>query len=370
MTNVDPLKAYSDFWERLLPAYKISKGSMRLPIATSLLEIEDFNIQKTFSSLSKLLQTILDEHGTKEQALKRAKEAGEERINPLITDEFSGVVRFDCVFNAEGEVKILELNCDYPDGLLLHDHTFSVLSNKNSNLHHQLLSEILDKDPHVHLLHDEKAIFLDAYHYEHTCLVENGTSSSVGAEIPTIDKSTIRRCLEVSKMSPDMCVSLAKLKDTRFINTFALRTLGYKDLLSKIEHEYIPQTIVLSENTETIVLEEKNKWIIKPANGCEGNDIYFGHDCDQATWEQIIASKNHGTYIAQEYVPIQKIEVTLFENETIVQKNLFFDLCPHFFIKQGQVIGSGHTLMRFSENPVVNVTHGGGIGYYATNRNS
>jgi hypothetical protein len=52
---------------------------------------------------------------------------------------------------------------------------------------------------------------------------------------------------------------------------------------------------------------------------------------------------------------MQKIKVALYEDGGIVDKELYFDLCPHIFVKDGKIIGDGHILMRFSENRILNV---------------
>lgn len=52
---------------------------------------------------------------------------------------------------------------------------------------------------------------------------------------------------------------------------------------------------------------------------------------------------------------MQKIKIHLYDNGLIVEKELYFDICPHIFVKDGQVIGHGIVLMRFSENRITNV---------------
>jgi hypothetical protein len=52
---------------------------------------------------------------------------------------------------------------------------------------------------------------------------------------------------------------------------------------------------------------------------------------------------------------MQKLIINLYDNNEIVEKELYFDLCPHFFVKDGKIIGDGHILMRFSENRILNV---------------
>ena len=68
-------------------------------------------------------------------------------------------------------------------------------------------------------------------------------------------------------------------------------------------------------------------------------------------------------YIVQEFVDMQKMKVSLYENGGIIEKELYFDLCPHLFVKEGKIIGDGLVLMRFSENRILNVAQWWWIGY-------
>jgi uncharacterized circularly permuted ATP-grasp superfamily protein len=176
-------------------------------------------------------------------------------------------------------------------------------------------------------------------------------------------QATVRRCLEVTKLSNDNIDALVSLSP-RLVNTISLRTLGYKDLLESIDHPFVPKSVKLNPDTKEYCEAERERIVLKPADGCEGYGIYFGNKMTDEEWSDFTEAALVKNYIAQEYIHIPKYPVSLFENNSISEKELYFDLCPHFFIKDGRVTGSGHTLMRFSENPVVNVTQGGGIGYH------
>lgn len=357
--------SYADFWESLLPAYPISKGSMRLPIVTTLLNLPQFDYLKIQKELKSILQDLLDTAGTKDGAISRALSAGEEHIIPLIDSEYTGVIRFDCIWDRQtNDIKILEINCDYPDGLVLHDATYSALCDTNCALHQNLLQELFEPEESIHILHSEKAYFLDGYYTEYNLLKNTKRNVTIGYDVNKITSGyTIRRCLETTKISLETAQSLTKLS-SRFINSLALRTLGYKDLLADIKHPYIPKTFRVTNDTSTNCLTYQEQLVLKPADGCEGFGIYFGRDFSTPEWKNLLVSLLSQNYVAQELIEIPKISISLYDNETIVTKELYFDLCPHFFIKNGQVIGSGHTLMRFSENKIVNVSQGGGIGYY------
>lgn len=356
--------AYNAFYDRLLPAYPISKGEMRIPIATTIETNNREMVATLTQELGSLLQTLLDTQASKDQAVNRATTMGEHKIVPLITDEYTGVVRFDCVLDQHsGQYKILEINCDYPDGLLLHDYTYAALSEAPQSIHHNLLDELFDDHEVVHVHHSDEAVFLDGYDAERRLFVRNPKRTvSFGPSIEKLESGTVRRCAEVTKLSPELCQLMAE-KSLRYINTFALRTLGYKNLLETLEHPLIPTTIQLSALTLHTVEKEPERWVLKPADGCEGFGIYFGKDIATSDWQALIERLITQNYIAQEYVSLSTTPVSLYDEGTIVEKELYYDLCPHFFIKDGHVIGSGHNLMRYSTNPIVNVTQGGGLGY-------
>lgn len=360
-----PTQRYQQFWEKLSPCYPISKGKFKLPIATELFALPGKQHEVLIQELTVVLESLLREHASKEAAILRATEAGEERIIPLLTNEYTGIVRFDCVIDAHsGAFKILELNCDYPDGLILHDKTFGVLSGTPSTRHKDLLGKLFDSTLPCTILYSPKASFVDGYYAEQIALEDSLEKPvTIGSEIAFTQAHTIRRCLEVSKLTTEDCAKLGTLPHT-FINTLALRTLGYKNLLSSIEHPFVPKTITVTPENISLFLEDKNHWVLKPVEGCEGNGIYFGKDVDNDAWKSLLEKGASEYYIAQEFVTLSKRQVQFYENGGIAKHELYFDLCPYFFIKQGKIIGNGYTLMRFSEHQIVNVMKGGGISYH------
>jgi hypothetical protein len=53
----------------------------------------------------------------------------------------------------------------------------------------------------------------------------------------------------------------------------------------------------------------------------------------------------------------------MYENGGTIEKEVYFDICPHLFVKHGKIIWDGLVLMRFSENRILNVAQWGWIGY-------
>ena len=355
--------SYEDFWAALAPAYPVSKGSMRLPIATELQTIPELNMPTVLKELQQLLQGLLDDQGVLDGARARAIAAGETQFVSLIDGSYNGVVRFDCVVDGFGEVKILELNADYPDGLLLHDATYGVLSGESCTLHTEAYQRYFSAADTVHISHPAEAGFLDAYYVEKEALEAAGHTVTIGAELTSEPTVWHRRCLEVGKISP-ADIAHWGAQHAQHLNSFALRTLGYKELLATLNHRFIPKT--LSMDTDEVFREvgqDPARWVLKPSNGYEGNGLYFGSEYAEDEWRALIDSLPAG-YIAQEYVQLPRQTVDIYTDGKIVSEELYYDFCPHFFIRDGKVAETGHILMRFSRLPVVNVSQGGAIGYH------
>lgn len=284
------------------------------------------------------------------------------------------MVRFDCMFNAENKPKIIEINADFPDGLLLHDATVSVLSREKNSLHRDLFLQFFEKNKNIFVAFPKNAFFQDAYFSDFLALQNTGFSVFYGNydELERVENKifyknteihTIRRCVEVSKMS-DADFSLLHGTEVDFINSFDLRTIGYKSALSDIHHDFVPKSFTLTaENIANF--HDKNRWVTKPSNMSEGHGIIIGADTDAYSWEKILSENIEKNYIVQEFIETKKRDFEFFEDEKIITKNAYFDFCPHFFVKNGKIIGRGHTLARFSENKILNVAQGGGIGYMA-----
>jgi hypothetical protein len=216
----------------------------------------------------------------------------------------------------------------------------------------------------ISILHSPEAVFLDGYHAEKQALEERlERSIHIGDSPAYTSARTVRRCLEVSKMTEDDCNSLAQ-HSHNYLNTFALRTLGYKNLLGSLNHPYVPKTLEVTPDNYLLFTDNKEGYVVKPTEGCEGNGIYFGRDFSSEAWEGLLEEISTQHYVAQEFIELSTRSVELYRDGTIHKQEFFFDLCPYFFIKQGRVIGNGHTLVRFSTEPIVNVSKGGGIGYH------
>ncbi|MDR2266309.1 MAG: glutathionylspermidine synthase family protein [Christensenellaceae bacterium] len=82
--------------------------------------------------------------------------------------------------------------------------------------------------------------------------------------------------------------------------------------------EHIPMTFKLETNSFPVedVIDNKDKWLIKPANKYGSKGVATGGDYNLEEWIQIIKDRLDGEYILQEYCTPYKRENLFFENDT------------------------------------------------------
>lgn len=275
--------------------------------------------------------------------------------------------------NARGELKIIEINADYPDGLILHDSTVSVIWQEKSTLHADNFLQFFEKEKHIFIAYPENAFFRDAYYREYELLKENGFNIFIGNyselerkgdelffENTRID--TIRRDIEIGKMKDKDYEKLIGA-NVNYINTFDIRAVGYKDLLAKISHPLVPKTTLLTDENADQIAKNRENYVLKPTNLYEWIGVIIGKNTTDEMWNNAIQKEKNSDYIAQEFVDSKKILMNFYDENTIISKEVYFDICPHFFVKNWKIFAQGHTLVRFSENPILNVAQGGGIWY-------
>jgi hypothetical protein len=368
--------SYDHFWEKLSLHYPVSHGELRLPIATQLVDLS-FDIPSFLTELESILQDML-EKGNLEQSKIRASQNGDSHFIPLLSEEFTGVVRFDCMLNQDGNPRVIEINADYPDGLLMHDHTYSLLSGEQIRTHHNEYLSLFDKSDAIFILIPENSFFRDAYLTEYNLLKDLGYTVFIGdfwdlvfqewqCFVQGVAINIIRRCIESWKFSTTMVQKLAQIS-VKYINTFDLRTLGYKSLLGEIESPLFPKSLELSfVRTQDQLLREisstQSNWVLKPSNLFEGKWVIIGRDVMPSEWKSLLSSWNLPNYIVQEFVDSPQRTIEFYDEWIVTSREVYFDFCPHFFIKSGKVTGSGLILSRFSKDRILNVAKGGGIWY-------
>lgn len=71
--------------------------------------------------------------------------------------------------------------------------------------------------------------------------------------------------METSKFTPEMIRNFQKGK-VRFINTFDIRVLGYKNLLRSVNHPLVPLTRSLDSASLEYALSNREGLVLKPSN--------------------------------------------------------------------------------------------------------
>ncbi len=367
------MKSYWNFWETLAHAYPISKWTLRLPIATRYLDIKDINIHNYFqdfqSIVSQLIDTI-DKEWREQIAIKN----WQPEITPFLGKDFSGVIRFDCMLNKNCELKVIEVNSDYPDWLLMHDYTHEAIGNtKWVFKNHNAYKKLFEVGNSIFIAIPKDAFFLDAYYTEYEFLknlwykvfiwrLDQLTQKDDNIFFEWAPIRSIRRCIEVGKIE-EWTLDLLTWAKVSYMNTFDMRLLWFKDNLSHIRSSLVPKTLILNTETKSLIVQDKDNWVIKPTNLFEWKWVYIGKDTNQDIWERQIQEAQWANYVAQEFVASDKIEMDFYENGTILTKEVYFDICPHFFVKNGIIQDEWITLVRFSENKILNIAQWWGLWY-------
>ncbi len=363
------MKNYKQFRDELQHAYPVSKWKIKLPICTQLLNLPNFDINNFLWNIRDIYTRLLSVAKDKEKLLKYCSP----KLVDMMTWNYTWMIRFDCILNTQWQIKLLELNADYPDGMLMHDYTYWILLNGKKNTKHlDMYLQFFDKTKTLYILYKQQ-FFLDSFYLEYECLLDLWYNVFIWTrdELDFYDGQCyyrwikieqIRSCMDMSKFT---AYQMDVLSNTSvfMLNSYDLRTLANKALLQEIDHAYIPKTQFLTQDIATHVIENKDNYVIKPIDMYEWIGVYLWNATSDEDWKDLIEEYKNTNYIVQEFVDMQKIKVALYEDGGIVDKELYFDLCPHIFVKDGKIIGDGHILMRFSENRILNVAKWGGIGY-------
>lgn len=148
---------------------------------------------------------------------------------------------------------------------------------------------------------------------------------------------TIRRDIEIGKMKDEDYDKLAGA-NVNYINTFDIRAVGYKDLLAGISHPLVPKTLILTDENADTVASERRKYVLKPTNLYEGIGVIIGKNTTDEAWKNAIQKEKNSDYIAQELVDSEKILMNFYDDNTVISKEVYFDICPHFFLKNGRIV--------------------------------
>lgn len=157
------------------------------------------------------------------------------------------------------------------------------------------------------------------------------------------------------------------------INSFASKPLTVKSLLalfhdplaeellsdSHLEflRNIIPLTLCLTEQHRSQVIEQQERFVLKPADGWGAHGLYLGWRCTKQEWKEHVArSLAVGGYVAQERVHIPTRSLPTWTGEKWECFNYRFDLSPYGLGEQ-----SVSPMVRLSPSEVLNVKRGAQI---------
>ncbi len=363
------MKTYDQFREELKSAYPITHWEITLPIAVNL-ENFDIDFWKVCKNLDDIMQQLF---AKKDQAKEISKTAFAPWFTDLFTWKFTWIVRFDTMFNHNWELKLVEVNTKRPDGLLMHDNTYSALLDQSSNRNLDLFLQLFAKNDYIFIMY-ENAWFIDSHFLEY----EKVKSRWYNVWIWTFEDIVFKdwfayyqnNKIDVLRFSVspwrlnENQIFLLKSAKLKYINTPDLASMWDKSLLQWIENEMIMKTSILDENIKDNLIQNKNDYVVKPTNKDEWNWVYIWLDLSQEKWEELINENLWKQYLAQEYIQVSPKKTQIYLDWDIIEKEVFYDFCPHIYYKNGKMIGYGQVLVRYSENRIVNVLKWWWIGYW------
>jgi len=362
------MKTYEQFREELKTAYPITHWELKLPIAAKL---ENFSIDfwRICENLDNIMQQLF---AKKDQARKISETAFAPWFTDLFTWEFTGIVRFDTMFNQNWELKLVEVNTKWPDWLLMHDNTYSALLNQSNDRNLDLFLQLFDKDEYIFIMY-ENAGFIDSHFLEYEKVKSKWYRVWIWTFEDIIFKGwfayfdwnkidVLRFSVSPWRLNENQ-IALLKSVKLKYINTPDLASMWDKSLLQWVENEMIMKTSILDESIKDQIIQNKNDYVIKPTNKDEWNWVYIWVDLSQEKWEELINDNLWKQYLAQEYINVTPKKTQLYLDGDIVESEVYYDFCPHIFYKNGKMIGCGQVLVRYSANRIVNVLKWGGIGY-------
>lgn len=134
-----------------------------------------------------------------------------------------------------------------------------------------------------------------------------------------------------------------------------------RELLSEQERQLVddlvPITLRLTDDNIELVRREKERFVLKPADGWGAQGLYLGWRCTRDEWdEHLRRSRAIGGYVAQERVEIPSRSLPTWTGEQWECFHYMFDLSPY-----GLAEKAVSPLVRLSPSEVLNVKQGARI---------
>lgn len=125
-------------------------------------------------------------------------------------------------------------------------------------------------------------------------------------------------------------------------------------LLTEEENRFVAEHIPYTEElTESVVaklgvLDEKEKWLIKPKNSYGARGIYAGVRCNLSEWEKVVRENQDTNYIVQQFVmPYQTANIDFHKDEPVLRN---YSNLTGLYVYNGRFAG---VYSRQSENEII-----------------
>jgi uncharacterized circularly permuted ATP-grasp superfamily protein len=103
-------------------------------------------------------------------------------------------------------------------------------------------------------------------------------------------------------------------------------------------------------------LQDRERWVLKPAFGSGGAGVVIGRFVDRDAWDDALRRTRQGQWIAQMYMPIPRYAVPLSSDDGQASTPLYANWNPFFF---GGAAAGG--VARVSSAPIVGITAHGAL---------
>ena len=147
--------------------------------------------------------------------------------------------------------------------------------------------------------------------------------------------------IQIMKKIFDQKTRRLKAKSSLMENQFDVHEKWQNNAKKDIINSHIPYTRVINQSLSKSELEkfieERNKYVLKIADGASGHEILIGIECDSESWCELISEVKMGkrSYVIQEFV--ESVPFTYLSNKNQFSKH---NLVWGFFVFGEKYAGS------------------------------